>query len=196
MGVRKAAFSPTYEKLLTCTWSYCRIDLTATSLEGCLGSVLCEVPDQEGDEQRLGHHDEEWPACHSGCLPSLFHKDVPHRQSCIVLLFPDTAANSCRKERRGDSRGIPAATKPQTCWCRPRRTLSYEHRPGSGSKLQDLQIEPLSWSLLELPMETQHRLRAVTTRRLRRRRRRHSCRGKPDGPNARALSRGPLLPRR
>ena len=82
-------------KLLTYAWSYCRIDLATTSLEVIHGSVLYEVPDQEGDEQRTGHHDEERPPGHSGCLPSLFHKDVPDRQSCIIRRFPENAAEVC-----------------------------------------------------------------------------------------------------
>ena len=185
-----------YEKLLTYAWSYFRVDFATTSLEVFHGSVLCEVPDQEGDEQRPGHYYEEWAPGHSGRMPSLFHKDVPHRQSCIGLLFPDTAANGCRKERRGDRRGTPAATKPQTCWCRPQRTLSYEHRPGSGSQLQDFHIEILNQNLLNLPLETVSRTRTFATRRLPRHHRRHSCTGRPDGPNEPALSRGPVLPRR
>ena len=182
--------------LLTYACSYCRIEVAATSLEGTHGSVLFKVPDQEGDEQRPGHYYEEWPPGHSGCMPSLLHKDVPDRQSCVVRCFLETAAEGCWKGSRGDRRGTPAATKPQTCWCRPRRTLSSAHRPGSVPQLQDLQIKTLSSSPLKLPLETWHRLRTVATRRLRRRRRRHSCTGRPGGPNARALSRGPLLPRR
>ena len=117
-------FSPTYEKLLTCAWSYCRLGFTTTSLEEFLGSVLYEVPVQEGDEQRPGHYDEKRPPGHSGCMLSLFHKDVPDWQSRIAQHFPETAANSCRKQRRGDRRWPPAATKLQTCWCRPQRTHS------------------------------------------------------------------------
>ena len=81
-------FSPTYEKLLTCAWSYCRIVLTTTSLEEFLGSVLYEVPVQEGDEQRPGHHDEKRPPGHSGCMPSLLHEDVPDWQSRIAQRLP------------------------------------------------------------------------------------------------------------
>ena len=58
---------------LTYAWPCCRIGLTATTLEECLGSVLCEVPDQEGDEQPTDDHDEEWAPGHSGCMPSLLH---------------------------------------------------------------------------------------------------------------------------
>ena len=52
--------------------------------------LKCRI--KRGDEQRPGHHDEEWSPGHSGCLPSLLHKDVPDRQSCIVWRFPEAAA--------------------------------------------------------------------------------------------------------
>ena len=79
MGVRKAAFSPTYEKLLTCTWSYCRIDLTATSLEGCLGSVLCEVNPLSGNS---------------------FSPSQIDRQTGLVFIYSE---NSSQKELELDS---------------------------------------------------------------------------------------------
>ena len=62
-----------YEKLLTYAWSYCRIDLATTRLEVIHGSLLCKMPVQEGDEQRPGHHDEEWPTGHPGSVPSLLN---------------------------------------------------------------------------------------------------------------------------
>ena len=106
------------------TPSFGGFGFTTTSLEEFLGSVLYEVPVQEGDEQRPGHYDEKRPPGHSGCMLSLFHKDVPDWQSRIAQHFPETAANSCRKQRRGDRRWPPAATKLQTCWCRSQRTHS------------------------------------------------------------------------
>ena len=96
--------------MLTYACSYCRIDLTIIRSEECLGSILCEVPFQEGDEQSTGHYDEECAPGHSGCMPGLLNKDVPHRQDCIVRRFPETAANSCWKERSGDRRWSPATS--------------------------------------------------------------------------------------
>ena len=87
-----SAISPTYEKLLTYVRSSCRIGLATTSLEGIHGSVLFEMPDQEGDEQRPGYHDEEWPPGHPGCMPGLLNQDVPDWQGCIARLCPETAA--------------------------------------------------------------------------------------------------------
>ena len=98
MGTGMAAFSPIGAKLLTYAWSYCRIDATTTSLEGCLGSVLCEVPVQEGDERRPGYYNEKRPPGHSGCMPSLFHKDVPNWEGRVAPLSQEFSANSFRKE--------------------------------------------------------------------------------------------------
>jgi hypothetical protein len=42
--------------------------------------LLCKVPHQEGNEERQGHHHEEWPPRHPGRLPRLWHQDVQDRQ--------------------------------------------------------------------------------------------------------------------
>jgi hypothetical protein len=35
-------------------------------------SILYEMPDQEGNEERQGHNHEEWQAGNSGCLPGMW----------------------------------------------------------------------------------------------------------------------------
>jgi hypothetical protein len=46
--------------------------------------LLCKVPHQEGNEERQGHHHEEWPPRHPGRLSVLRHQDVQDRK---VTLF-------------------------------------------------------------------------------------------------------------
>ena len=48
--------------------------------EATNGSVLREVSCNEGDEQRQGHHHEEWQACDPGHLSYVWDKDVQDRQ--------------------------------------------------------------------------------------------------------------------
>jgi len=38
------------------------------------------VSHQEGDEERQGHHHEEWPSGHPGRLPRLRHQNVQDRK--------------------------------------------------------------------------------------------------------------------
>ena len=54
--------------------------------------------------------------------------------------------------------------------------------------MRGFNVEILGQSPLEFLVDTVCRLRILAIRRLPRRRRRHSCTGMPDGPNARALS--------
>jgi hypothetical protein len=63
--------------------------------EGYHAGLLCKVPRQERDEERQGHHHEEWPPGDSGCLPLMRHQDVQNRRQ--IAGFPRYyVVRSCR----------------------------------------------------------------------------------------------------
>jgi len=49
------------------------------------GSLLRQMPQQERNEERQGHHHEKRQTGHPGRVPELWDEDVPHRQEVSSL---------------------------------------------------------------------------------------------------------------
>ena len=50
-------------------------------------SLLCKMPQQEGDERSQIDYDEKREARHSGFMPQLWNQDVPDRESIILANY-------------------------------------------------------------------------------------------------------------
>ncbi len=45
-----------------------------------IGSVLCKMPYQEGNERSKSDNNEEWKTCDTGHLSCVWYQDVPNWQ--------------------------------------------------------------------------------------------------------------------
>ena len=50
-------------------------------------SLLCEMPSQEGNEERSEYNHEEWQAGNPGRLSRMRDQDVPHRQELKLVSY-------------------------------------------------------------------------------------------------------------